>query len=153
MCSPHGPSGICQEVILCFFLLGRVCNQWTLISEHVSQCAGCPQAAPSLKVLSLVRGNLEVTLCVSVFSARSKVGTARPPPVAFCWCRCWRVPLHCPVICMATHSGPSSSSRSTSAVCSRRAVSTCLTVRHAPTPPPPRGPVSASRPLPRGCLL
>lgn len=90
-------------------------------------------------------------LCVSVLPTRSKVGTARPPPVAFCWCRFWRGPLPCPVTCTATRSGPSCSSHSTLAACSRRAASTYLTVRDTPLPRavPCTAPPHRQRCLPR----
>jgi hypothetical protein len=84
------------------------------------------------RVFSLVQKNLEMILSVFILSPRSKVGIERPPPVAFCWSRFWRVLSRYPVTCTAIPFGPSSSSRSTSAACSRRAASTCLIVRIFP---------------------
>ena len=104
-----------------------------ICSERANRCAGRPLGrALRERYFSLVCAKLGMTLFVSLLPSRSKVGIEKPPPVAFCWSRFWRVPLPCPVTCTGTRFEPSSSSRSTSAVCSRKGASTSLTVRDTP---------------------
>lgn len=121
-----------EEVKLCYFL-PRTCvepvtmNKWTCRSI----CQPPRRRLHSLgSIFSCPNSVGDDT--VSVLPSRSRVGIAKPLPAAFCWSPFWRVPLRCPVTCMAIRFEPSSSSHSTPAACSRRAVSTCLIVRDTP---------------------
>lgn len=131
--------------------------QWLRLSTSTAAGLGFDPWSGKLRFCMLLgTGKKKVVhnrkLRASVLPTRFKVGTARPPPVAFCWCRFWRGPLLCPVTCTATRSGPSCSSHSTSAACSRRAASTCLTVRDTRLPRAVTCTEPAPRPTLQGCL-
>lgn len=133
VCLTHSFSYLSEKVKLCYFLprtgLEPVnMNKWTCQSIRMPPQWPLHSLGSIFSCLNSLRDDT-----VSVLPTRSRVGIAKPLPAAFYWSLFWRVPLRCPVTCMAIHFEPSSSSHSTPAACSRRAVSTCLIVRDTPS--------------------